>query len=378
METLASLRKESTFPAAIVAPIAIVLIFVFFNMTSQVQQSDAAAAMTLGVVNLDEGAPGPFDTIKISEQLLSNMGPQLPLGTTAYASEADGVAAVDAGEASMLLIVPAEFSAKAMAGEPTAVRVVNTQHLSIAEAQFGAALPGQLQANMSLAVTLVRQALARGGPPNLAAPLPVSAEVETLHSVADDSALFAPFVLMFPLWLSALIGSIMLHLTSRNAVNRSSIVAISAVRTLLPIATMGVGTLLSILIVGLVADAWAGFFAPWLYLWLVGLAATWLFVGLFSVLSFFAIVVALPLAFYQGTIAGVIAPAAAAPGWLAWVADILPLDDLMFGMRAILIGGPEGAVPFGTIVVILVVGLALIWGGTAGHAMRRAQADAAA
>ena len=378
METLASLRKESTFPAAIVAPIAIVLIFVFFNMTSQVQQSDAAAAMTLGVVNLDEGAPGPFDTIKISEQLLSNMGSQLPLGTTAYASEADGVAAVDADEASMLLIVPAEFSAKAMAGEPTAVRVVNTQHLSIAEAQFGAALPGQLQANMSLAVTLVRQALARGGPPNLAAPLPVSAEVETLHSVADDSALFAPFVLMFPLWLSALIGSIMLHLTSRNAVNRSSIVAISAVRTLLPIATMGVGTLLSILIVGLVADVWAGFFAPWLYLWLVGLAATWLFVGLFSVLSFFAIVVALPLAFYQGTIAGVIAPAAAAPGWLAWVADILPLDDLMFGMRAILIGGPEGAVPFGTIVVILVVGLALIWGGTARHAMRRAQADAAA
>jgi hypothetical protein len=116
----------------------------------------------------------------------------------------------------------------------------------------------------------------------------------------------------------------------------------------------------------------------WFYLWLVGLGATWLFVGLFSVFSFVAIAVALPLAFYQGPIAGVIAPAAAAPGWLAWVAGILPLDDLMFGMRAILIGGPDGAVPLATVFVILLVGLALIWGGTAGHAMRGGKTEAAA
>ena len=213
METLVLLREEATFSGAVIAPIAIVLIFVFFNMTSQVAQSDAAAAMTLGVVNLDEGVPGPgpLGTTKISEQLMANMGPQLPIATAPYASEAEGVAAVDAGDASMLLIVPKEFSAKAMAGEPTAVRVVNTQHLSVAEAQFGAALPGQLQANMSLAVTLVRQALARGVPPNPGAPLPVSAEVQTLHAVTDGRALLAPFVLMFPVWLSALVGAIMLH-----------------------------------------------------------------------------------------------------------------------------------------------------------------------
>ena len=154
-------------------------------------------------------------------------------------------------------------------------------------------------------------------------------------------------------------------------------IAVAAVRTLLPIATVGVGTLFAILVVGFYADLWAGFFAPWFYLWLVGLAAAWLFMGLFSVFSFFAIVVALPLAFYQGPIAGVIAPAAAAPGWLAWVADIMPLDDLMFGMRAILIGGPDGAVPLGTVFVVLLVGLALIWAGTAGHAMRRGQPEAA-
>ena len=378
METLASLRKEPTFRAAIIAPIAIVLIFVFFNMPSQVSQTDAAAAMTLGVVNLDEGAPGPFGTIKISEQILSNMGPQLPIGTAPYASEADGVSALDQGAASMLLIVPLEFSAKAMAGEPTGVRIINTHHLSIAEAQFGASLAGQFQANMSLAVTLVRQALARGVPPNPAAPLPVSAEVRTLHAAANDRVLFAPFVLMFPLWLSALVGAIMMHLISRKFVNRSSMMAVAIVRTVLPIATVGIATLLAILVVGFSAGVWAGFFAPWFYLWLVGVAAAWLFVGLFSVFSFVAIVVALPLAFYQGTIAGVIAPAAAAPGWLAWVAGILPLDDLMFGMRAILIGGPDGAVPSGAVFVLLLVGLALIWGGTTAHAMRGAKSEAAA
>ncbi len=89
-----------------------------------------------------------------------------------------------------------------------------------------------------------------------------------------------------------------------------------------------------------------------------------------------AIIVALPLAFYQGTIAGIVAPAAAAPGWLAWVAGILPVDDLMFGMRTILIGGPEGAVPLGTVFVILLAGLVLIWVGTAGHAMRANQWEA--
>ena len=345
-------------------------------MTSQVAQSDAAASMTFGVVNLDEGAPGPLGTIKISEQVLSNMDSGLPIGTASYVSETDGIAALDAGDASMLLIVPPEFSVKAMAGDPTAVRVINTQHLSIAEAQFSAVLPGQFQANMSLAVALVRQALARGVPPNPGAPLPVSATAETLHGVADDRALFAPFVLMFPVWLAALVGAIMTHLASRKIVNRSSMRPVALVRTVVPIVTAGVGTLLTILVVGSSTGLWAGFFAPWLYLWLVGLAAAWLLMGLFSVFSFLAIIVALPLAFYQGTIAGIIAPAAAAPGWLAWVAGILPVDDLMFGMRTILIGGPEGAVPLGTVFIILLAGLVLNWVGTAGHAMRANQSEA--
>jgi hypothetical protein len=345
-------------------------------MTSQVAQSDAAAAMNLGVVNLDEGAPGPFGTIKISEQILSNLGLGLPIGTAPYAGEADGIAALDAGDASMLLIVPPEFSVKAMAGDPTAVRVINTQPLSIAEAQFGAALPGQFQANMSLAVALVREALARGVPPNPSAPLPVFATAETLHAVADDRALFAPFVLMFSVWPAALVGAIMMHLASRKIVNRSSMRPVALVRTVVPFVTAGVGTLLAILVVGFSTGLWAGFFAPWLYLWLVGIAAAWLLMGLFSAFSFLAIIVALPLAFYQGTIAGIIAPAAAAAGWLAWVVGIFPVDDLMFGIRTILIGGPEGAVPLGTVFVVLLAGLVLIWVGTAGHAMRANQSEA--
>jgi len=98
--------------------------------------------------------------------------------------------------------------------------------------------------------------------------------------------------------------------------------------------------------------------------------------GLFSAFSFLAIIVALPLAFYQGTIAGIIAPAAAAPGWLAWVAGIFPFNDLMFGIGTILIGGPEGAVPLGTVFVVLLAGLVLIWVGTAGHAMQANQSEA--
>jgi hypothetical protein len=181
---------------------------------------------------------------------------------------------------------------------------------------------------------------------------------------------------LFPVWLAALVGAIMMHLASRKIANRSSMRPVVLVRTVVPIVTAGVGTLLAILVVGFSTGLWAGFFAPWLHLWLVGIAAAWLLMGLFSAFSFLAIIVALPLAFYQGTIAGIIAPAAAAPGWLAWVAGIFPFNDLMFGIGTILIGGPEDAVPLGTVFVVLLAGLVLIWVGTAGHAMRANQSEA--
>ena len=43
--------------------------------------------------------------------------------------------------------------------------------------------------------------------------------------------------------------------------------------------------------------------------------------------------------------AGAVAPAAAAPPWVSWINDVLPLTEILTGWRTILIGGPEGSVP---------------------------------
>ena len=99
------------------------------------------------------------------------------------------------------------------------------------------------------------------------------------------------------------------------------------------------------------------------------IAIAFFHLGLFSVLGFLAVPVGLPLAFYQATAAGALAPPGAAPGWLSWINDFLPLHEILSGYRAIAIGGPEGAVPILGVFLFLLVGLGLIWAGTAGHAL---------
>ena len=68
--------------------------------------------------------------------------------------------------------------------------------------------------------------------------------------------------------------------------------------------------------------------------------------ALFSLFGFAAILAAVPLVFYQGIASGILIPVAATPTWIAWTSDVLPLSEMTTGLRTILIGGPEGSVPW--------------------------------
>ena len=125
----------------------------------------------------------------------------------------------------------------------------------------------------------------------------------------------------------------------------------------------------SVLVVTLVADITSDFFQLWLYAWFAAVAIAWLTVGVFSVLGFLAVPIVVPVAFYQASAAGALAPPDAAPSWFAWINDVLPLNEILTGYRSIVIGGPDGALPLTELLVMLVVGVALIWVGTAGHAI---------
>ena len=204
-DALSTIRRNPMFRTALFVPTLIMFVFGFFNLTSTVDQRDAAAVMTLGIVNLDEGFNSPIGLIKISETLLEVFGSQLPFGTRAFEADADGREALEQGKITALILIPADFSTRTVSGEQISVGVVRSDHLSLAEAQLSRALPGQIQSGFALGVTLVRQSLAQGVPPNPAAPLPVTVETEVLHAAPSDRALASPFILVFPLWLKVII-----------------------------------------------------------------------------------------------------------------------------------------------------------------------------
>lgn len=367
-EVLDRIRAEPTFRFAFAAPVGTMIVFAFFNLTSVVEQRDAIGAMTLGIVNLDEGVTTPFGSVKLSERMLEALAPQLPMQNRLLEDEETARTALSNAEVSMVLIVPPEFSDHATGGLPVQVRMISSDHLSFTEVQLGAVIPALFQSGLALAVMIQREAAARGEPPDFST-LPVTAASESLYKAESVRALSAPFVMSFPTWLAAFVGAFMLYLASRRPIYLDSFTGIALARTLVPVLAMGVASLLSVLVVALAAGITSDFFQLWLYAWFAAAAIAWLTVGLFSVLGFLAVPIALPLAFYQAAAAGALAPPSAAPSWFAWINDVLPLNEILSGYRTIVIGGPDGALPLAEIFVMLAVGLALIWVGTAGHAI---------
>ncbi len=375
-ETLARIRAHPSFRAAIVAPAVIVTIFVLFNLTGAVDPEAASRAMRLGIVNLDQGATGPAGEMRLSEQILEGLAGRAPFAVEALESEAAARDALDSGEVFAVLIVAEDFSRAALGGAPVVACILTSEHLSLAETQLGASFPRMIEANFGAAVTMARLAVAARiqGPPG---PPPVTVVTERLHVAANARMRIAPLFLMFATGLSSLIGAILLHVASRGPHPRGGIAAVALTRTALPVVATGLAMLLAAVMVGLATEVWDGFVSLWLYGWLV--AATFMLglVGLFSLLGFFAVIVGVPLVFYQGVAAGVTVPAAAAPSWVSWINEVLPLIEVLRGWRTILIGGPEGSLPITETVVVLAVGVVLIWVATGLHiALRPAKAAA--
>ena len=374
-ETLARIRAHSSFRGAVVAPAVIATIFVLFNLTGAVDPEAASGAMRLGIVNLDEGAPGPAGELRLSEQILEGLGGRAPFAVVPFEAETAAVAALDAGDVFAVLVLPEDFTRSALGGAPVSARALVSEHRSIAEAQLGAALPATIEASLGAAVTMARLAVAARiqGPPG---PPPVSVAIEPLYVAANARMRVAPIVLMFASGLGGLAGAVLLHAATRARVPRGAFAGVALVRTGLPVVATALASVLAAVIVGLATEVWDGFVTLWLYGWLIGGTIMLGLVGLFSVLGFLAVIVGVPLVFYQALAAGALAPAAAAPSWVSWINEVLPLPEILAGWRTILIGGPEGGIPVTEVVAVLAVGVVLIWVATGMHAALRPAREA--
>lgn len=363
--TIIRIRNHPLFRAAIAAPIAIMVIFSLFNLTAAPDQQRVPGAIAIGVVNLDEGGPMPEP---MSERILSGVSASLPTGIVRFDSEAVAEDALENGDVSAVLIVPPDFSRAVASGETAALRLRTSQHLTLAETQFTASLGRQFEAAFSAAIAGMRLAEinAQTPSPDVGAGGGPAAIVTTdlLYTANNATSLSAPFVMTFATWMSAFVGALMTFLATRAEKGRESTLTATAVRTLLPIMVATVASLALAVVVAWTTENWSSLLALWLLIWIAQTAIWLILEGLFAIVGFFALLIAIPAVFYQGALSGTQLPTAAAPDWLASIADFLPFSAIGGGYRAIVIGGPDGSQPFLLLFAIAAIGIALIWLGT--------------
>ncbi|MDA1133119.1 MAG: hypothetical protein O2905_07850, partial [Proteobacteria bacterium] len=201
-------------------------------------------------------------------------------------------------------------------------------------------------------------------PPSLA----VEVAAETLHVAADIRTLQAPFVLGSATWMGCMVGAILLFAGTRGVLRRETLIPVALVRTAVPPAAALLAGLVAALIAGALAGGWDVFWSFWLYRWVASIATAMVVLALFCWLGWFGIAVAVPLVFYQGMATGLMIPVAAAPDWVAWIGAALPLEAMSAGLRTLLIGGPDGSIPWGRMLSVWAVAVVAVWAGTAAAA----------
>src|SRR5690606_18176171 len=125
----------------------------------------------------------------------------------------------------------------------------------------------------------------------------VEATVETLHAAPSGAAALAPVTGTQSIWLAGFVGAVMLFLATRGAGAPAGPVA--GLRTLVPVGVTCVATLLLALTVSFVTGDWSTFLPLWGVAWLAAYAVTMLAMGAFALLGLWAVLIVLPLAFWQ-------------------------------------------------------------------------------
>jgi len=360
---ISDITKHASFRPAIIAPIAIMLIFSFFNLSAAPDQGRIANAITLGVVNHDTGMI--FPPIKISSRIMDGMAENLPFAIKNFEEDSAARAELEAGEISAAIIFPADFSKNAASGDPIEILILNAQHLSLMETNITGQLPQLLETALSAAVATLRLSLSEGQLPT--GGFPVTAKVETLYPASNGAALAAPFVVGFASWLAAMVGAMMMFMASKDSTDAK---ARSVSRTVPPVVITLLTAVVLAIIVCWASGNWSIFMSLWFDAWMVLLCLSWMMAGLFAVFNMFALVIILPVVFYQGAVGGAQAPVAAAPNWLRSIGEVIPFDTVSEVYRTAIIGG-SGGFPAMILLATAAIGLVLIWAGSFGFGPKK-------
>jgi len=346
-------RRSELFKPAIMVPAMIMLIFSLFNLTAPTDPVRTASAFNLGVVNQDEGLT--FPPMKLATLAMDGISGNMPFTVTELANPEIARSALEVGEVATVILFPADFSKLAVGDKNFSIEIWNTQHLTVAETQMASQLPKMIQFALSSGVSNLRLAMSKGQMPSLDPT--VTADVKTLHRAENTATLPAPFVMTFTSWLAAMVGTILLFLATSQMASMNR----AYVRTLVPVMTMGLASIVLALVVVSTTSQWGLFIGIWLNVWLVSLCLVWLFMGIFEVAGLWSLLVILPTVFYQSVLGGSMAPVAAAPDWLRQIGEVIPFDSIGAAYRGVMYDA-SGGLPFIWLLSAALIGIILIWG----------------
>ena len=164
------------------------------------------------------------------------------------------------------------------------------------------------------------------------------------------------------LFRSALVGSVLLFAGTRRDLRAGQAGKVLVARTAVPILASGLAGLVAVVTVASLSDAWTNFWELWAYRWLATATAMSVLTALFSWLGFPALLLGVPLVFYQAVVGGALVPPAAAPAWLAWLGSA-PFHEATIGLRTLLIGGPPDTVPWYPLTAYSAGAIVAVWIG---------------
>ena len=343
-------RRSKLFKAAIIVPTLIALIFSIFNLTAPNDPEKISSNFRLGIVNLDAGSSFPL----ISTQAIKAISRSLPFRVGLFKDSETAKMALSNGEISSIIIFPEDFSDLALSENNLNIKVINSDHLTVSETQIASQLPSTFQLGLSAFVSNLRLAKIQNVVPN--SQMPVQVELENLYEAQSLASMPSPFVMSFITWLSTMVGSVLLFL----ATNQMTLLNRAYVRTVIPVMTMGASSLALALIVTFTTMQWEVFFMSWFFLWVISVCLSWFFLGIFSTIGLIALLVILPVVFYQPALSGTMIPLAAAPEWLELIGSSVPFDSIGRAYRSVIFGS-SGGLPILWLGASAFIGLFLNW-----------------
>ena len=344
-------RRSKLFRAAIIVPTVIALIFSIFNLTAPNDPEKISSNFKLGIVNLDTSTSFPL----VSTQAIKAISRSLPFRVGLFKDSETAKSSLSNGEISSVIIFPEDFSEQALGKKSINVKVINSDHLTASETQIASQLPSTFQLGLSAFISNLRLAKSQNLTPS--SEMPIQVELENLYEAKSLASTPSPFVMSFITWLSAMVGSVLLFL----ATNQMTLLNRAYVRTVIPVMTMGASSLVLAIVVTLTTMQWEVFFLSWIFSWFICVCLSWFFLGMFSTVGLLALLLIVPVVFYQPALSGTVIPLTAAPEWLELIGASVPFDSIGRAYRSVIFGS-SGGLPLLWLGSAAFIGLLLNWG----------------